>query len=162
MNFFSKFSNMGLLIFDICQKCALKSGGRVYWSFLNPNYWSKKPQIQLKMIPQRYSSCSMVSSDHFFFKILQYGSLNFWYRPKMVFRKVAGGYIEASSIQTSGPKSLKYSLKWSQGDTQAAPWFHQTIFLFSKFCDMGLLIFDIGQKWCSQKWRARILKLPKS
>ena len=27
---------------------------------------------------------------------------------------------------------------------------------------MGLLISDIGQKWCSEKWRTVILKLPKS
>ena len=45
----------------------------------------------------------MIPSDQFFFKILQYGSLNFGYRPEMVLREVAAGYIEA--YETTGPKS---------------------------------------------------------
>ena len=39
-----------------------------------------------------------------FFKILQYGSLNFGYRPEMVLREVADMYIEAYEIVTTGPK----------------------------------------------------------
>ena len=35
----------------------------------------------------------------------------------MVARKLAGGYIEASEIQTYAPKMLKYGLKWSQENT---------------------------------------------
>ena len=41
---------------------------------------------------------------------------------------MADKYIEAYKIQTTGPKTLKYGLKWSQKDTQTGPWFPQNIF----------------------------------
>ena len=48
---------------------------------------------------------------------MEWGSLNFDYRLKMVVRKVAAKYNKASKIQTSGPKLLEYDLKLPHRNT---------------------------------------------
>ena len=73
---------------------------------------------------------------------------------KIVPRKVVGGYIEASQIQTNAPKWLKYGLKWSQEDILDVPWFPETILLF-KIWVQGSSIFAYRSKMVPRRSRAK-------
>ena len=84
----------------------------------------------------------MVSSDIF---LKKWGPQFFSDRYKLVPRKVVGGYIEASQIQTNAPKWLKYGLKWSQEDILDVPWFPETILLFKTWVQ-GSSIFAYRSK----------------
>ena len=91
------------------------SGGRVYRTFSNPNYWFKKALRGFETIRQGSTFDNSIKINPWrlqsnFSKVIEKGFPNSDHWTKIMFQKVAGAYIEPYKIQTIDPNRSKENL----------------------------------------------------